>query len=56
MIHDRDIAGYELKENPQRTSFFLERIVPGEAVTVTVRVWDSCGPWDTLVGGGPGAF
>ena len=32
--------------------FTVERVVPGEAVTVPFTVVDGCGEWPTFVGGG----
>jgi hypothetical protein len=38
-----------------QTSFLVRRTAPGY-VTVPFEVVDDCGPWKTLVGGGPNAF
>lgn len=38
-----------------QTTFFVSRIAPGQ-VTVPMVVTDACGPWETFVGGGSGAF
>jgi thermitase len=39
-----------------RTTFAVERLVPGLGVTVPLVVVDGCGEWRTFVGGGPDAF
>jgi hypothetical protein len=33
----------------------VERVTPGQAITVPFTVVDGCGEWQTFVGGGPGA-
>ena len=37
-------------------TLFVRRANPGAAATVQATVRDACGPWPTLVGGGPSAF
>ncbi len=37
-------------------TFFVRRATPGQPTTVPFTVVDGCGPWQTLVGGGAGAF
>jgi hypothetical protein len=39
-----------------QTTFYVERLTPGQASTVSLIITDGCGPWPTFVGGGPGAF
>jgi CSLREA domain-containing protein len=39
-----------------RMTFLIRRTTPGQAVTIPMTVEDGCGPWDTFVGGGNGAF
>ena len=38
------------------STFYVRRATAGQAVTLPVTITDSCGPWTTFVGGGPGAF
>jgi hypothetical protein len=37
-------------------AFVVRRTTPGQGVIVPVIVEDGCGPWETFVGGGNGAF
>jgi hypothetical protein len=41
---------------PQSVVFYVTRVAAGQATTIHLRVFDACGPWNTLVGGGPNGF
>jgi hypothetical protein len=41
---------------PSKYTFTVKRAASGQPVTVPVTVVDSCGEWQTLIGGGTGAF
>jgi hypothetical protein len=41
---------------PVSLGFTVTRLAVGQASTVTLRVFDACGPWSTFVGSGPNAF
>jgi hypothetical protein len=45
-----------LPAGTQQATFYLERLVAGQASSLTLSVVDGCGSWPTFVGGGPGAF
>ena len=47
---------HSLPTTPIEFSFLVRRAASGQAVTVPLTVIDSCGAWQTLVGGGTGAF
>src|SRR5262249_36337187 len=44
-----------LPANSTSLDFTVERVTPGQAVTVAYTVLDSCGSWPSFVGGGAGA-
>jgi hypothetical protein len=45
-----------LSDGPAQITFFVNRVTPGQATTVSLVVNNGCGDWPTFVGGGPGAF
>jgi hypothetical protein len=45
-----------LPDGTQRTSLLVHRTTPNQPATVPLVIVDGCGPWPTLVGGGPSAF
>ena len=49
-------AALELTERPASLTFTVRRAQAGQATTVPILVFDSCGSWPTFVGGGPAAF
>ncbi|MCC7370412.1 MAG: hypothetical protein IT306_18450 [Chloroflexi bacterium] len=47
---------FTLGHNEASVAFYVRRLAPG-AVTVPFQVLDHCAtPWQTFIGGGPGAF
>jgi len=45
-----------LPAGTSQSTFFVNRLVAGQATTVTLVAVDMCGDWPTVVGGGPTAF
>jgi hypothetical protein len=45
-----------LNDRPSATTFFVGRATSGQPVQLPFAVIDDCGPWQTFVGGGAGAF
>ncbi len=48
-------GNYSIAPPASSLTLYVARAAPG-ASTVEATVQDSCGPWPTLVGGGPSAF
>jgi hypothetical protein len=52
----QDQSTYTPDPGTTQMGFTIRRNSPGLPVTVSLTVEDGCGPWETLVGGGNGAF
>jgi hypothetical protein len=39
-----------------QATFYVARLTPGQASSVSLVATDGCGAWPTFVGGGPSAF
>jgi len=45
-----------LPGRPGAIALVVRRLTPGQPATAQLVAVDDCGPWRTLVGGGPNAF
>lgn len=51
-----DLSTFTPPAGTTQMTFMLRRVAPGQPTLIPLVVEDGCGPWETFVGGGNGAF